>query len=1156
MSRHEGERHPVHAASGHRLGAANPRAHGPSDLRLLPPAAATWAATAWAVAAPTGQAVAAATACALAAVALALWSRHRSLPASTVSPDPLDLPDKPEEFVSAGHPRAPAADPPPSRPPALPAHGAASLARARHRRASLAVALAAVLAGAGAGIAGAGLHAAAAHAGPLPEAAGTTVTAEVTLTADPRLAPPRAGRPDAPRPVLLTAEATEVGTDRGAESVRTPVLLVVEADQTDDWQRLLPRTELRVRARVAEPMPGRLAVEVAAVLRVIDAGPPPVVADPGTAQRVAGQLRDGLRAAVAGLPEEPRGLLPALVVGDDSAVPPGLAEAVEASGMTHLIVVSGAQVTLILAVLIGPAAVASRVERRGLAARLGVPLRVTAALGGALLLGFVLVARPEPSVLRAAVCGGVVLLAIGTGRRRALLPALATAALLLVLWQPALARSFGFLLSVLATGALLVLAPRWSRALRRRRVPGWLAECLAVAAAAHVVCAPVVAVFTAATSLVAIPCNLLAGPAVPPAVVLGWLALACAPFAPPLAAACAWLASWPTRWVVAVAHAGADLPGAELGWPGGWWGAALLTAVTVATLPLARHALHHRWPAALCVLVLLLAVVRPAPLPRLLTGWPPPDWLLVACDVGQGDALVLSAGGHSALVIDTGPDPAAIDICLRDLAVTHIPLLILTHFHADHVSGLPGALNGRRVEAIQTSTVRDSPEQAAFVERIASEAEVPVLPATPGVRHSLGDTLSWQVLWPPTNAEALGFEANDASVTLLLTAGEITVFLPGDLEPEAQRRLLAAYPTLPEVDVLKVAHHGSAAQHPPLLDQLSPRLAVVSAGADNDYGHPAPTTLAALDQAGATTVRTDLHGTLAITHTPAGPTAVLRRHRSRTGRDSPRARRPQRRGVVGVGGFDHERHGGHPRGRCPSRRRSGTGKPACLENVARGLLPIVPLLLLDLDNTLVDRDAAFRGAVAAFLVEHRLPTTDLSWVMAVDASGYAARHDVAAAMADRYGDRVPATAIRALLEHGAADRVVLAASSREALVKARADGWSCVIVTNGSTVQQEAKIRHTGLHRLVQGWVISEGVGHKKPRPEIFHAAADAAGVPLTGAWVVGDSPQADIAGADTLGLRSVWVSNGQPWPLSSFRPTHVAEDTATAIDIVIGTSG
>lgn len=155
-------------------------------------------------------------------------------------------------------------------------------------------------------------------------------------------------------------------------------------------------------------------------------------------------------------------------------------------------------------------------------------------------------------------------------------------------------------------------------------------------------------------------------------------------------------------------------------------------------------------------------------------------------------------------------------------------------------------------------------------------------------------------------------------------------------------------------------------------------------------------------------------------------------------------------------------------------------------------------------------------------------------------------------MADRYGSAVRATAIRTLLDTGVADRVVLARSSRRALGRARAAGWTCVIVTNGRVVQQEAKIRNTGLDELVQGWVISEAVGRKKPEPEIFRAAAATVGAPLADAWVIGDSPHADIAGAEALGLRSVWVTDGRGWTDESYRPTHIAQDVASAIDHVI----
>ncbi|MFD7512191.1 HAD family hydrolase [Streptomyces sp. NPDC059853] len=213
----------------------------------------------------------------------------------------------------------------------------------------------------------------------------------------------------------------------------------------------------------------------------------------------------------------------------------------------------------------------------------------------------------------------------------------------------------------------------------------------------------------------------------------------------------------------------------------------------------------------------------------------------------------------------------------------------------------------------------------------------------------------------------------------------------------------------------------------------------------------------------------------------------------------------------------------------------------------------MPLLLLDLDNTLIDRDTAFRAAAAAFLAEHALPADDLAWLMRLDAGGYGLRDDIAAALAGRYGDAVPASAVLAFLDLGGADRVVLAAAVRDALGEAVAAGWTCAIVTNGTVAQQERKIRRTGLDRLVHGWVISEALGCTKPAPEIFRAAADATGAALPGAWVVGDSPHADVRGALAIGARSVWVSGGRAWREAAYRPTHVTAHVAPAIRHVIG---
>ncbi|GGP57057.1 membrane protein [Streptomyces abikoensis] len=761
-------------------------------------------------------------------------------------------------------------------------------------------AVAAVVLCAAAGAAVGGLAGADARRGPVPELARrhAEATVEVTLTGDPRLTRPRVrGSVRAAPAVVMEAEATRVTTARGVTTaVRTPVLLMAH----QSWLGLLPSTELRVEGRLMPP--SRSGDRVAAVVRVGDSGPPRIVAGPSVVQRVAGRLRAGLREAADGLAPDARALLPGLVVGDTSRVPSDLEEAFRATDLTHLLAVSGGNLAVLLAVLIGPPHLASRAERRGLAARLGIPLRLTAVLGGGLALGFVVVCRPEPSVLRAAVCGLITLLAIGTGRRRGLLPALAGAVLLLVLYDPWLARGYGFLLSVLATGALLTLAPRWAAGLRRRGVPPRIAEALAAAGAAQAVCAPVIVVLAARVSLVAVPCNLLAEPAVAPATILGFAALAAAPLVPPLAEGLAWLAGWPARWTATVARTGAGLPGAELDWPGGWAGGLWLAAATVVLVLVAGRVLRGPWVCGACALVLLLAVVRPAPLTRGLTGWPPPDWRMVACDVGQGDALVLATGRpHSAVLVDAGPEPRAVDRCLRRLGVDEVPMLLLSHFHADHVDGLPGVLRGRAVGAIETTPYALPEGQAAFVRREARRAGVPVVEAAPGERRSVGG-LAWEVLWPPpAGTSAVAEEGpNDASVVLLVRTGGLTLLLLGDLEPPAQQELSETHPGLPQVDVLKVAHHGSAYQDARLTRGLHPRLAVISVGAGNPYGHPAARTIGALREQGAAVLRTDTDGPVAVTggtDGTGGPVAVTarrtrtRRARRRRGRPAERPRR-------------------------------------------------------------------------------------------------------------------------------------------------------------------------------------------------------------------------------------------------------------------------
>lgn len=257
-------------------------------------------------------------------------------------------------------------------------------------------------------------------------------------------------------------------------------------------------------------------------------------------------------------------------------------------------------------------------------------------------------------------------------------------------------------------------------------------------------------------SLVAIPCNLLAEFAVAPATVLGFAVLALAPVAMPGAELLARVAGWPAGWIASVARTGAALPGAEADWPDGRPGALLLAALTGLLVLSARRIGRHPWLCSAAALLLVLAVLRPVPLTRVLTGWPPPGWAFAMCDVGQGDSLVLAAGPGTGVVVDAGPDPRLVDRCLRDLAITRIPLLLLTHFHADHVRGLTGVLRGRTVGVIQTTSLdepRNSPRSSGGrPRRPASPWCAPPLVSGGGSERSHGRCCGRRAARPPPRA--------------------------------------------------------------------------------------------------------------------------------------------------------------------------------------------------------------------------------------------------------------------------------------------------------------------------------------------------------------------------------------------------------------------
>ncbi|GAA3705682.1 hypothetical protein GCM10022224_083930 [Nonomuraea antimicrobica] len=410
---------------------------------------------------------------------------------------------------------------------------------------------------------------------------------------------------------------------------------------------------------------------------------------------------------------------------------------------------------------------------------------------------------------------------------------------------------------------------------RRWRLPRWIAEAVAVPTAAQVAVTPVLVLMSGQVTPVAVIANLLVAPAVAPATLLGFGAALVAPLWPDGARLLVIPAGYAVGWIVTVARWAVNLPFATVPWPAGLAGLALLLLAVAVAIPILRR---RAWRAvavtvAAAVLVAVL-VVRP-----IAGHWPPRNWLMVMCDVGQGDGLVVSAGPGRGVVVDTGPDPIAMDRCLRRVGVDDVPLLVLTHPHADHVDGLPGVLRNRRVGAVVVGPPVTGGRADDRISAVLRQHRIPEGTVAPGTRWRFGPSEVTVLAPDPARGEMNGLgegsAINNSSVVLHVRWRAGSILLGGDLETEAQDELLHRLTV--RADILKTPHHGSNRQSPAFLASLGARTALISVGADNDYGHPATSTLRLLHRLGLTVYRTDQSGDLAIVEGEDGRMAIVPR---------------------------------------------------------------------------------------------------------------------------------------------------------------------------------------------------------------------------------------------------------------------------------------
>jgi competence protein ComEC len=602
-----------------------------------------------------------------------------------------------------------------------------------------------------------------------------------------------------------------------------------------------------------------------------------------------GWLLHGLNALV---PEPEAALAAGILLGVRSGIDPAINDAFARAGLTHVVAISGWNIAIVAALAAGAARPLTRLAG-------GRWLAAAAAAGT--VAGYVLLTGASPSVVRAALMAGALLLARLGGSRSHAMSALMLAALLMVLAAPGVVWDVGFQLSALATAGLIWFGAAFEA--RLRRWPALIREPLALTMAAQVTTLPVILLNFERFSLIAPIANVLVVPLVPLVMLTSALAaLAGASLAPlPLvgdllawaAGGAAWLY---LRLMVVAGQAAAAVPLAslEVGAPG-WLAAAWYPALIVA-----RHRIGSapreagQAGQALAGGGFVTRIGRPVPLTAgtllvvgALTFLTRPDGRLhlVVLDIGQGDAILVVAPSGRTVLIDGGPDP---DLTMRRLGERlpfwqrRLDVLVLSHPHEDHVAGLVPALERFAVGAVfEPGRDYDNPSYARFVALARAEPAAERRSVRAGDVIELGGDTRLRVLYPDerdAQAPLPDGDINNGSLVMLLESGPFRALLTGDAEAPVEALLLERGLVGP-VDVLKVGHHGSESSTTPgLLSATLPRVALISCGADNEYGHPHAITLEHLATVpGLVVRRTDLEGTIEIVADGRGITGHDRR---------------------------------------------------------------------------------------------------------------------------------------------------------------------------------------------------------------------------------------------------------------------------------------
>lgn len=583
----------------------------------------------------------------------------------------------------------------------------------------------------------------------------------------------------------------------------------------------------------------------------LQTGPLVVVEPPGDSDSFFIGLRKSFMENLRGLSPDSAALVAGLAIGDRTLLSHDLSERMKDLSLSHLVAVSGAN----LAIVAGGVYL--------LLAAFGLR-RVARAVGAfAAIVAYIALVGPEPSVLRAGFMAAVVILGQMLGRGNQSLNGLSLAILILVCLDPFLALEFGFALSALATFGLLVLAPALFQSFKQRVHP-FVAGGLAVSISAQLYTLPVLLLIENRLATYSVVANILVEPVVAPVTVLGIASVVTSIAIPQIGALLSFLASLGTAWIEEVAKALSAMPAVSIAWlPQPF--ATLISGLLVVAVTL--YVIRREWKWLLSAIALLILSVSWATTNQIRAGfWPATDWDVIACDVAQGDALLIQSHG-SVMLIDTGREPELLMQCLRQAGVSEIDILALSHFDADHVAAVPELLELVTVTQTIISGFDDDRELTGLVMDALRGQSVPITVAQAGMSFRFGDGII-RVLQPSLNARE-ATDSNDASVILAGEFPTFSVLALGDLGEVGQQRLLRNQQGIVQKLarqplVLKVSHHGSKDQSNELIAALKSDWALISVGLKNGYGHPTAEAISYLEASGARVFRTDTSGSIAL----------------------------------------------------------------------------------------------------------------------------------------------------------------------------------------------------------------------------------------------------------------------------------------------------